>query len=423
MMRINQTLAMLLALSLVATSVVLAEEWPCFRGPTRQGISQETDVPLQWSATENIAWSLVIPGEGYSSPIVYGNRVYVTTATDEGETLRLLCVDAMTGGLYWNREVTKQKAGHKQKRNSYATPTPVTDGKRLYVLATDGTLLGLSLDGKELWRHQELEYFSEHGLAVSPMLEDGLLIVPFDGSSSGADRKLGWQKPWDRGLVLALNAETGKVRWRGRRGLSRIAHVVPQIVTVDGRKQVVSGAGDVLQGFDLQSGQRLWTVRSNGEGLVPSIVAGDGMIFATTGFGQSEILAVRTGGQGDCTDTHVAWKTDKDVPHVPSMLYVKPFVYGLTEGGVLTCYGAKTGHVLWRKRIPGRYAASPVWAAGRIYCLSEKGKTTVVKAGARYEVLAENDLTGPCKASMAISNGRLFIRTDDRLYTIGKPGG
>lgn len=405
---------------MLISPVLMAENWPCFRGPTRQGISQEKNVPINWDVKKNVAWKIPIPGQGHSSPIVYDKRVYVTTAVDEGASLHLLCVDAETGEVYWDKEVTRQKAGHKHGRNSYATSTPVTDGERIYVLAADGALLGLSMDGNELWRHKELEYYSQHGLAVSPILQDGLLIVPFDGSSDGPDKKLGWQKPWDKGLVLAVEASTGQVKWRGKRGLSRIAHVVPQTVNVDGKIQVVSGAGDVLQGFDLQTGVRLWTVRSDAEGVVPSIVVGDGMIFSTTGFGRTEILAVRTGGQGECTDSHLVWKKDKDVPRVPSMLYVRSHLYALTEGGVMTCFQANNGAVVWRERLPGRYAASPIWADGNIYCLSEGSKTTVIKAGPTFQVLAENDLTGTYKASIAVSNGRLFIRSEDTLYAIDK---
>ncbi len=423
MKAVYRTIVLLVVLLLGRSHPAGAEDWPCFRGPTRQGISQEKAVPLRWSLTKNLAWKMPIPGRGWSSPIVYQDRVYVTTATDEGTSLHLLCLDGKTGATVWDRKVHQQKAGHKQKNNSYATPTPLTDGKRIIVLGTDGTLLGLSMEGKELWRHQELEFYGHHGLAVSPILQEGLVIIPFDGSSSGEDNKVGWQKPWDQGLVLAIDVQTGQVRWRGRRGLSRIAHVVPQTVSVAGKTQVVSGAGDVLQGFDLQSGERLWTVRSSGEGLVPSVVAGDGLIFATTGFGASEILAVRSGGRGECTDSHMAWKTDKDVPHVPSLLYAKPHLYALTESGTLTCFTATTGAVLWRERLSGRYSASPIWANGRVYCLSEKGKTTIIKAGADYEVLAENDLTGTCKASPAVSNGRLFIRSEDTLYAIGPAGG
>jgi len=415
-----KTVSLYAVLLLLINPVLMAENWPCFRGSSRQGISQEKNVPIHWDVEKNIAWKIPIPGQGYSSPIVYDKRVYVTTAVDEGASLHLLCIDTETGEVYWDKEVTRQKTGHKEQRNSYATPTPVTDGERIYVLATDGTLLALSMDGREKWRHQELEYYSQHGLAVSPILQDGLLIVPFDGSSDGPDKKLGWQKPWDKGLVLAVEARTGQVKWRGRRGLSRIAHVVPQTVTVDGKIQVVSGAGDVLQGFDLQTGVRLWTVRSNAEGVVPSIVAGDGMIFATTGFGTSEILAVRTGGQGQCRDSHLIWKHDKDVPRVPSMLYVKPHLYALTEGGVMTCFRADSGDVIWRERLPGRYGASPIWADGNIYCLSESGKTTVIKEGPAFQVLAENDLKGTYKAGIAVSNGRLFIRSEDTLYAIEK---
>ena len=174
-------------LLLLMNPVLMAENWPCFRGPSRQGISQEKNVPIHWDVTRNVAWKISIPGQGHSSPIVYDKRVYITTAVDEGASLLLLCIDTETGKVYWDKEVTRQKAGHKEKRNSYATPTPLTDGERIYVLAVDGTILALSMDGNELWRHQELEYYSQHGIAVSPILQNGLLIVPFDGSSSGPE--------------------------------------------------------------------------------------------------------------------------------------------------------------------------------------------------------------------------------------------
>jgi outer membrane protein assembly factor BamB len=408
-------------LALMAFNTTLAENWPCFRGPTRQGISNEKDIPLEWSQTSNIVWKRPIPGEGWSSPIVFDERVFVTTATDGGASFRLLCLDRLTGTILWNKQVLRQKPGHKQNFNSYASSTPVTDGQRVYVLAFDGTLAAVSMEGSVIWNHREFEYYSEHGLGVSPILYRDLLIVPFDGSSSGPDKKLGWQKPWNQAVILALDKNTGKVQWRGRRGSSRIAHITPQVLTENGRDQLVSSAGDVVQGFNLKTGERIWTVSSPGEGVVPSVVIGDGLIFTTSGFGDSTIRAVRTGGKGDVTKTHIAWESTDDVSKIPSMLYVRPFLFLVTETGVAKCLRAETGEEIWRERLEGRYSASPVWADGRIYFLSEKGKTTVVQAGGEFKVLAENELNEKCSASPAVSQKHIFIRSKNNLYCIG-PG-
>jgi len=247
-----------------------------------------------------------------------------------------------------------------------------------------------------------------------------LLIVPFDGSSSGPDKKVGWQKPWDQAVILALDKNTGKVRWRGRRGLSCIAHITPQVLSENGRDQLVSSAGNVVQGFNLKTGERIWTVSSPGEGVVPSIVIGDGLIFTTSGFGDSTIRTVRTGGKGDVTKTHIAWESTEDVSKIPSMLYVRPFLFLVTETGVAKCLRAETGEEIWRERLGGRYSASPIWAEGRIYFLSEKGKTTIVQAGGEFKVLAENELKEKCGASPAVSQKHIFIRSENNIYCIGR---
>ncbi len=398
----------------------LAENWPCFRGPSRQGISHEKDIPIEWSQMSNILWKRPIPGEGWSSPIVFDDRVFVTAATDGGASFRLLCLDRLTGTVLWDKEVLRQKPGHKQKFNSYASSTPVTDGQRVYVLAFDGTLAAVSTEGTIIWTYRDFEYFSEHGMAVSPILYKDLLIIPLDGSSSGPDKKLGWQKPWDKAVIIALDKNTGKVRWKARRGYSRIAHVTPQVLSENDQDQLVSSAGNVVQGFDLKTGERIWTASSSGEGVVPSIVIGEGLIFTTSGFGESAIRAIRTGGRGDVTGTHILWESANDVPKVPSMLYISPFLFLITESGVAKCLRAATGEVLWRERLEGRYSASPIWADGRIYFLSEKGKTTVVQAGPEFKVLAENELKEKCGASPAVSQKNIFIRSENNIYCIGR---
>ena len=428
MMRSACALAVLaLAATVLPPASGLAENWPGWRGPTGQGISAETGVPTKWSAAENVAWKVPVPGQGWSSPIVWGDRVFVTTATDEGASLHLVCFDRKTGAAAWDKEVLRQKPDNKSPENSFATATPVTDGRRVYVLAFDGSLAAVGMDGAALWTNRDFKFYSQHGLAVSPILWNGLVIVPFDGSSRGPDKRVGWQKPWDESVVMAYDSGTGQVRWRAKRKASRIAHAVPQVVKVDGKDQLVSSAGNVVQGFDPASGESLWTVTSLGEGVVPSPVVGDGLVFATTGFtsttpglGPPAIRAVRLGGKGDCTKTHIAWEQPKGVPMICSMLYSKPHLFVINEQGAAKCLKADTGEIAGEARLRGPFSASPVRAEGRLYFLSEKGETTIVEAAPELKEVARNPLGEKCCAGPAISQKQIFIRTESNLYCIGK---
>lgn len=401
-----------------------AEDWPRFRGPTGQGISTETGVPTQWSATENVAWKTPIPGAGWSSPIVLGDRLFLTTATDEGRSFRVLCLDRKTGAITWNKEIVQQEPGNKSGQNSWATATPTTDGERVYVLAFDGTTAALAFDGAIVWTNRDFKYYSQHGLGVSPLVWQDLVIVPFDWSSRGPEKRVGWQIPWDQSVIYAYDKATGKVRWQGKRGLSRIGHVTPQVVSVDGRDQLISPAGDVVQGFDPKTGECLWTVKNTGEAVVPAIVIGDGLVFATSGFnnaGSAALRAVRLGGgKGDCTATHIAWEQTKAVPMIPSMLYVKPYLYTVAETGMARCLKADTGEMVWENRLKGSYSASPIWAEGRIYFTNERAETTIIQAGPEFKILAQNAIGEKCQASPAVSQKQIFIRTEGNLYAIGK---
>lgn len=412
-------LSMLIAF-VAAAPVSQAEDWPCFRGPGRQGVSQEKGIPAQWSPTTDIQWKTPIAGEGWSSPIVFGDALFVTTATDGGKSLRLVRLDRKSGSILWDKEIAQQTPKYKQRPNSYATSTPATDGRRVYAVACDGKVVAADMDGTVLWTNSEFDYYSQHGLAVSPVLHEDLVIVVYDWSSPGPDKRIGWEVPWDKAVILGIEKDTGQVRWRGSRGSSQIAHTTPQIATVDGRAQLVSSAGGVVQGFDLKTGDRIWTVSSPGEGVVPSPVVGDGLAFSTTGFREETILAVRLGGRGEITRTHVAWRVTEEVPHVPSLLYVSPRLYSITDEGIVNCIDGATGKVLWRERIGSKFSASPVYADGKVYFLSEKGKATVVEEGPQFKVLAENELGETCCASPAISQGNLFLRTEKAIYCIGK---
>ncbi len=399
-------------------SPLAAEDWPGFRGPTGQGTSAETGLPLRWGPKENVAWKTPIPGAGWSSPVVRGDRVFVTTATDGNASCRVLCLDRRDGKALWDVEAFRQKLYRIRPKNSYATPTPVTDGERVYAAFNDGGLAALTVDGKPAWVNRDVPFVSVHGLGASPVLYKDLLIMPYDGSSLGED-KAGWMKPWDRALILAVDKATGKERWRAARGPSRLGHVTPIVVNVDGKDQLVSHAGDVAQGFDPETGKRLWSVFGSGEGVVPSPVYADGLIVWASGFGEPALRAVRPGTAD--REPEVAWQQRRLVSMIPSAVHVRPHLFTVTEKGVAACLEAKTGKVVWEERLGGPHSASPVAADGKIYFLSESGETTVVEAGPAFKVLARNALDEPCQASPAFSRGQIFVRTQRHLFCIGKP--
>lgn len=420
------------SLSLICTGLALAfsltaEDWPSFRGPTRQGLSAERNVPLTWSESSNLAWRTEIPGAGWSSPIVWDSRVFVTTVTENGTQCHVLCLDRDSGKILWDTRVFEQVPRRKEGKNSYATPTPVTDGKSVFAVFGDGSVAALDFTGKVLWTNREVEFYSRHGLGASPLLVDGLLVMPYDGSNAsfksresgvGDDEKLGWQIPWDQSLLVALDGKTGKRVWAGKRGLSRIAHVSPLLIEDSGRRLILSNAGDRIQTFDPKTGELIWSAYSQGEGVTPSPVFGDGLIFTSSGFEKTTLRTIKPGGSGDVTATHVAWEQRKGAPTQPSLLYVNSLLHSITDGGVAHCYRGASGELVYAERVGGNHSASPVHADGRIYFLSEEGVCTVIKAGEKFEKLAENKLPGRFQASPAVSGGRIFLRSDKELFCV-----
>ncbi|MBC8351678.1 MAG: PQQ-binding-like beta-propeller repeat protein [Planctomycetes bacterium] len=417
-MRANIQFVFCLAFSVTACGLASAENWTRFRGPNGQGISSEVDLPVKWSATDNIAWKTSIPGNSWSSPIVHNQHVFLTTATEEGASCSVICVNRDDGSIAWSTEVHRQVTGPKRRQNSYSTPTPVTDGERVYAVFYDGTAVAVDFSGKLVWKNSEVKFFSLHGLGASPLLAHGQLVMPFDGSSR-EDNRLGWKVPWKNALVLSLDAATGTVRWKGKRGESRVGHVTP--ILINKGEQIVSAGGDRVQGFDSRTGERIWSIYSQGEGVTPSPVLGDGLIFTSSGFEEPTIRAIRLGGVGDITDTHIAWEQKKGVPVLASPLYVQPHLYTITRDNVLHCVEASTGKIVWLQRLSGVHSASPVLADGKIYILSEEGVTLVLRPGPRYDEIARNNIDETCLASMAVSQGRFYIRSSEHLYSIGAP--
>ena len=421
-----KTLAALLLLAVPAWAQSDGS-WPRFRGPSGQGLADEKDLPVTWNATTNVAWKAAVPGEGWSSPIVWGGKVFLTATTDGGKTCHVLGYSAADGKPLWDTTVFEQAVERKEGKNSYATPTPCTDGERVYAVFAGGSAAAVDLDGRLAWTNHDVKFYSRHGLGASPVLVEGLLVMPYDGSTrvdkagqypkNSDEERTGWQLPWDKAEIAALDVKTGKRVWTGKRGMSRIAHATP--IVVGG--QILSIAGDAVQGFDPKSGKLLWTAYCQGEGLTPSPVAGDGMLFAASGFEKTTLRGIKLGGEGDVTKTHIAWEQKKGVPTQPSLLYIKPYLYAVTEGGVASCFKAESGDVVWQERLTTTktgFSASPLFAGGRIYVLAESGETTVLDAGPEFKVLSRNALGEKCQASPAVSKGRLFIRSEKNLFCI-----
>lgn len=401
----------------LASTSLLAENWPFWRGQSRQGVSTETGLPLHWSTESNVVWKAEVPGEAWSSPIVWGEQIFVTTTTESGVNCHVFAFDRATGRQQWNKKVFEQTPLRKEQKNSYATPTPATDGERVYAVFGDGSVVALTAkSGDILWEHREVKFYSQHGLGSSPVLHGDFLIMAYDGSSSGENKRVGWQIPWEESFLLAFDKKSGEVRWRAMRGKSRIAHVTPNIMKHGDREILVSGAGDVVQGFSLEDGKRLWSVYSQGEGVVPSLVIGGGLVYSVSGFEKPTVRAVKPPTAG--TEATIVWEQKKGVPMIPSFVFHEGHLYGITEGGVAICLNAENGEIVWQERVGGNHSASPVLVESRIYFLNEEGESTVIEAGPEFKILARNALNERTQASMAVSQKQLFIRTAKNLYCI-----
>jgi outer membrane protein assembly factor BamB len=409
-----------LATGFLIINVAKADNWSQFRGPLGQNVSCESGIPVRWSADTNVAWRIDLPGQSWSSPIVWEDRIFVTTATDGGEACHILALDRKTGSVLWDKVPFKQTLRRKEGRNTYATPTPATDGQRVYACFGDGSFVALNDAGEIVWTNRDYPFYGQHGLATSPILHAGLLIMARDGSSDGEDKKVGWQKPWDQAFIVALDTRTGKERWKAHRGLSRISHGAPALWEHDGKVELVSEAGDVVQGFNVETGERLWSSEVIGEGKVPSTVLGDGMVFTSGGWGGREsIKAFRLTAVDQSGSLPLIWEQKKGMPKVPSMVYVKPLLFAVTDGGVATCMRGGTGEIAWQERLGGSFSASAISAEGRVYFISDEGETTVVEAGPELKILSKNPLAEKVQASPAVSRGHLYVRTEKHLISIG----
>ena len=401
---------------LVAARATLAgDNWPQFRGPTQQGHSDSTGLPVTWSETQSVRYKTPIPGEGWSSPVVWGSQVWMTTATDGGHSLRAVCVDRDSGKVVHDVEVFRvQTLEPKNNFNSYASPTPALEEGRVYVsFGNYGNACLDSATGKTLWKSHELKLDHKEGPGSSPVLYKDLFILHCDGM--------------DVQYVAALDKNKGRLvrkisrttDFGNRPGDLRKAYNVPLFIREGGRDLMVSVGAYRVFCYDPADGKEVWSCGIPGFSNVPRPVYADGVVYVCTGFMTPELWAIRTGGTGDVTDTHVAWKLKQGIPQKPSVLLVGGELYFVADTGIARCVDAKTGQSLWQERLEGKYTASPVQADGHIYCFSEEGLTTVIRpsrGGMRR--VAESQLDGRFMASPAIAGKAMFLRTDKALYRI-----
>ena len=441
-----RTAAVLGALALLAGGSVTAEpkaspHWPQFRGPA-QGVSTEKGLPDEWSATQNVAWKTAIPGRGHSSPVVWGDRIFLTTAVEgeavpgakgvkhviEGEdfvhpqgvsgdrkqTLKVLSVDARDGKILWERTAHEGLPyDTRHQRGSFASQTPVTDGKLVYTyFGSEGLVFAYDFAGNQKWK-AALGGIATLGVGVgtSPVLYKDVVIFQCDEDNG------------DKSFITALDKKTGKEVWRVARKV-QVSWATPILVQAAGRDELVTSGTEWVIAYAPATGKELWRAKGLESNAVPSPVAVGDVVVLSAGYPTKVAMAIRAGGSGDVTGTpRVLWKHDKGTAYVPSPIAYEGLVYLISDKGILTCVDAKTGEIRYeggRVPVPASVMASPVAYEGKILISSMEGDTFVIKAGPVHEVLKTNTLGEPIAASPAIVPGRIYIRGQEHLYAIGR---
>jgi len=418
----------ILSVMLLCLSVTRGD-WPEFRGPRGDGLvtdptqAKSVGLPLHWSESENVTWKTVIPHRGWSTPVVMDGQIWLTTATLEGHDFFVLCVDAASGQIRLNKKLFHCDAPEPlgNNMNGYASPSPVIEPGRVYAhFGSYGTACLDTARGAVLWQRTDLPCRHYRGPGSSLILCDDLLILTMDGV--------------DVQYLVALDKATGRTVWKTDRtadyddldadgkprdeGDLRKAYATPLVVDVNGTRQMLTVGAKAVYGYDPADGRELWKVPTRGFSGAASPVYGNGIAYMISGFGRTELLAVRVDGSGNVTEDSVIWRTSSSMPRTPSPVLVGDLLFTISDTGTAVCLEAATGERLWRGNVRGHYAASPLYADGLIYCFNQDGKATVFKAARRYEPVATNVLDGGFMASPAVSGKALILRTKTHLYRI-----
>ena len=412
---------LVLILQSVAVSAWAGDAWPQFRGPTSDGHSDAKEVPIAWSEKTNIKWKTEIPGQGWSSPVVLGGQVWMTTALDEGKSLRAICVDQESGKLIHNIEVFHvANPSNKHKFNSYASPTPVLEKGRAYIcFGANGSVCIDSATGKNIWENHELNLDHMNGAGSSPVIFKDMYLLCCDGI--------------DVQYVAAVDKNTGKTIWTTKRSVSfdgvapdvRKAYNTPIVIHNEGHDELISIGAHRVYSYDVISGKELWYCDHPGFSCVSQPLFADGRIYISSSFTKPVLMAIRTDGTGDVTKTHIAWEFKKGVPCRSTPVIAgegnKKLIFMVTDDGIAHCIRAEDGEQLWQQRVGSGFSASPLLIGGNVYFFSEKGTSTVVKAGDKLEIVEQsNTLDEGCMGTPAVVGKALYLRTKTHLYRIEK---
>ncbi len=404
--------ALLICLLSLAGSLACAENWPCWRGPRNDGTSLDQNAPTQWSATNNIVWKKAVPGEGHSSPIIWGNRLFLTTALKETQERVLLSFDRKTGDLLWQQAVLKAPLEAKNNENSYASATPTTDGEKVYVTFLDGeevVVAAYDFSGKQLWLARPGKFKNQWGFSHTPVLfEDKVIVALY---SKGEN------------FVVALSRAGGKTVWKTLVENPTQSFSPPLIREMAGRPQMIVPGNKAVTSYDPSTGKMLWFVDGLADDSVitPVYHEKSGLVLTCTSWPAKVLVAVKPDGEGNVTSNKVVWKSSEGAPYVPSPIAVGDWFFTSSFGGKAAhCFEAVTGKILWKEPM-GLHHASPVSANGLVYFLNDDGVMHIVKAGPKFELVARNELGEKTYASPAFSGGQMFLRGFKNLYCIGAP--
>jgi len=407
----------LLALTLLLFSLTLAaDNWPDWRGPDCDGIANAKNLPVLWSESTHIVWKTAIHDEGWSTPVIWDDQIWMTTATREGTSLYAVCVDFKSGEIIHDIKVFDiDKPQRKHPQNSYATPSPVIEAGRVYLhYGAAGTACIDTKSGTILWKWNAVQCNHVQGPASSLFLYKNLLIVHLEGN--------------DVQYIIALDKKTAKEVWRAERPqeyytgnpLYYKAYTTPIIITVNGKPQLVSNGSKVCVAYDPLTGKEIWRVVYGGDSTISRPIFGDGYVYINVGWKKesSELWAVDPTGRGDITDTHVKWKIMENIPIESSPIFVNHHIFAVDDRGTVSCINPKNGEFVWQHKFKGMFGASPIFAEGRLYFFNKKGDGIILQAKPIFELIAENALNDGMMASPAVHGKALVLRSKTHLYRV-----
>ena len=386
-----------------------AENWPCWRGPRGDGTCIEQDVPANWDPAGAL-WKTELPGQGHASPIVWGDRVCTATGVTDTKERILLCLDRTGGKILWQQTVVQGPLEKINKENSYASGTPATDGRRVYVAFRVGDdIIAAAHDlasGEQIWLVRPGTHTSEWGFSNSPVLYKDMVIIDGDGKGDS--------------FLITLGRDDGRMLWRNNRTNKGISYSAPFIRELAGRAHLIQCGDRCVASFDPNTGRQIWTVDGPSEEFVATPVYSEraGLVFISSSWPKRVLLAIRPDGSGNVTETHIAWQDTRGAPYVPSMIVAGDYLLSVNNGGTAFCYDASTGEVLWQQML-GRHHASPVLLGGLVFFINDDGRVNVIRPGRNFDRVATYELGEQCYASPAISDGRVYLRGFKHLFCIG----